>query len=278
MYKYLVTDHLFLHDYKLPQELATRQIRFISELGYDRLQLGNYNRLYDLIICFGRYQQQKLKFCGRTRFEQVGWPRYDLWYQHPEVDREGLLEKLNCDRYRPIVVWLPTFGELCSIDAYAETIGKLSDRYNIVVKPHDYTLLEEPERVELLKKLKLQAVITEPFDELQLYFVADCILSDYGNAPFGAVYTEHKLILLDLPDAYLNEFTGMGSSDIVLRNHYPSVDAGDNPDVLIRLIEGESYKLDKVRLNRLRDRLFGPLYGRSAQSAATILRAIDQFL
>ncbi|HEY9844272.1 MAG TPA: CDP-glycerol glycerophosphotransferase family protein, partial [Candidatus Obscuribacterales bacterium] len=183
MYKYLISDHIFLNDYHLMQELATHQIRLFSELGYDRLQLGNYNRLYDLILCFGRYQEQRLNFCKGTRFAQVGWPRYDAWFQEPDVDREALLDRLNCDRYRPVVLWLPTFGELSSIPAYAETISKLSDRYNIIVKPHDYTLLEEPEYLTLLYHNHLQTVLTDPFDELHLYFVTDCVLADYGNTP-----------------------------------------------------------------------------------------------
>lgn len=278
MYKYLISDHLFLHDYKLPQELAVKQIRFFSELGYDRLELGNYNRLYDMVICFGPYQEKRLNFCRKTRFAQVGWPRYDVWHQFPEIDREGLLDRLNCDRYRPVVTWFPTYGELSSIEAYAATIGRLSERYNIIVKPHDYTILEEPERIEMLKKLKVQSVITEPFDDLQLYFISDTILADYGNTGFGAVFTEHKLVLLDMPDAYAHEFTGMGSSDIILRNYYPSVDPGDNPDVLIRLIEGDTYQVDKVRLSRLRDRLFVSMHGRAAQNTANILKALEQYI
>lgn len=278
MYKYLVSDHLFLNDYHLMQDIGSKQIRFFSELGYDRLQLGNYNRFYDLILCFGRYQMQRLNFCSRTRFFQVGWPRYDDWFLDPDVDRDALLDRLNCDRFRPVVLWLPTFGELSSIEAYAELIPHLTERYNVVVKPHDYTLLEEPERMALLQKLHVQTVLTDPFDELQLYFVTDCVLADYGSTPFGAVYIDQRMVLLDLPDAYANEFTGMGSSDIVLRNHYPSIDPGDNPDVLIRMIEGDAYKIEPARLMRLRDRLFSPHYGRAAQEAATILRAIDQFL
>jgi hypothetical protein len=279
MYKYLVSDHLFLHDYKLLQEIGTRQIRFFSELGYDRLQLGNYNRLYDMVLCFGRYQELKLAFCSKgTKFFQVGWPRYDAWFQELTLDREALLDDLNCDRYRPVLVWLPTFGDLSSIDYYAETIGQLADRYNIIIKPHDYTLLEEFDRLEVMKRLKIQSLISTPFDEMLLYFIADCVLADYGSTPFGSLYCDKRMVLLDVPDAYNHEFTGMGSSDIVMRNHYPSVDPNDNPDTLIRLIEGETYNVDNVRLNRLRDRLFAPYYGRAAQEAATILGAIDQFL
>lgn len=278
LYKYLVSDHLFLNDYHLLQEIGSKHIRFFSELGYDRLQLGNYNRFYDMVMCFGRYQMQRLNFCSRTRFVQVGWPRFDDWFLEPEVDREALLDRLNCDRFRPVVLWMPSFGDLSSIEAYAEMIPHLTERYNVIVKPHDYTLLEEPERMAILNKLHVQTVLTDPFDELQLYFVTDCVLADYGGQPFGSLYLDKRMVLLDLPDAYAHPFTGMGSSDIVLRNHYPSIDPGDNPDTLIHLIEGDTYKVDSLRTFRLRERLFSSFYGRSSQEAATILGAIDQFI
>lgn len=279
MYKYLVTDHLFQQDYHLLQNIGVRQIRFISELGHDRLQLANYNRFYDLILCFGRYQISRLEFCRNTRFYAVGWPRLDSWFQHPEVDRDSILDYLNCDRYRPVLLWVPTFGELSSIPYYAESIAHLTDLYNVVVKPHDYTLLEEPENLKILRQMKMQTILTEPTDELLLYLVADYVLSDYGGAPFGAVYTEQRLILLDIPDAFSHEFTGIGSSDITLRNHFPSLDPGDNPDAWYRLLEGDDEPWrNSTRLYRMRERLFAPVYGRAAQEAANILGAIDLYL
>lgn len=279
MYKYLVSDQLFLQDYQLMHELGSRQIRFFSELGNDRLNLGNTNRFYDLFLCWGRYQQNKLSFCAPTPFFQVGWPHMDAWHEGMNVNVDLLLDSLNCDRYRPVLVWQPTFGDLSSIDAYAETLSLLTSRYNIVVKPHDYTLLEEPERVAFLKAQKFQTVLTEPFDELLLYVAADYVLADYGNTPFGAIYTDQRLILLDLPDASYHPFTGMGSSEITLRNYYPSVDPGDNPDVFIRLIEEDSEWQTTARQNRLRDRFFTPsLYGRSAKQAADVLNHLEQFI
>lgn len=278
LYKYLVTDHLFLNDYQLLQNLGQRQIRFFSELGYDRLNLGNNNRFYDLALCMGRYQVKRLSFCSNTRFFTIGWPRMDAWYEGLNIDLNTLLESLNCDRYRPVLVWLPTFGDLSSIEAYADMIGALVDRYNIIVKPHPYTLLEEPERLQILKDLRVQKLITEPYDELLLHVAGDYILSDYGGAPFGAVFTDQRLILMDIPDAFSHEFTGLNSSDVVLRNYYPSLDSGDNPDVLIGLIEGEDIWKNTARHNRMRDRLFSPNYGRAAQETASLLSAVEQFL
>lgn len=277
LYKYLVTDHLFLQDYHLLQNLGVHQIRLVSELGFDRLQLGNDNRFYDLILNFGRYQTQKLGFCRQTRFYSVGWPRLDRWFEGMDLDLPALLQQFNCDRYRPILLWMPTWGELSSIEAYANTLATLTDRYNLIVKPHDYTLLEEPERMQLLHQQRFQQVVTEPMDDLLLYAVADYVLADYGNTPFGALYTEQRLILLDLPDAFNHPLTGFGSSDVMLRNYFPSLDPKDNPDALVRLIEGPDRWKPTARYHRMRDRLFAPVYGRAAEETVRVLGAIEQF-
>lgn len=278
LYKYLVTDHLFLQDYQLLHKIGQKQIRFFSELGYDRLQLGNYNRFYDLILCMGKYQENRLSFCSQTRFVKVGWPQMDKWYEGIDVDLNSLLDRFNCDRYRPVIVWMPTFGDLSSIDYYAETIHSLIDRYNIIVRPHPYTILDEPERIDVLQKLRVQKVVVEPLDDLVLFALGDYILSDYGGAPFGAVFTDQRMILLDIPDAFSHEFTGLSSSDVVLRNYYPSIDPGDNPDTLIALIEGDDIWKNSARHHRMRDRLFAPNYGRAAHEAAALLASIEQHI
>jgi len=276
MYKYMVSDHLFLQDYKLMQNLGVRHIRIISELGFDRLQLGNDNRCYDIILSFGRYQINKLNFCSQTNFYPIGWPRLDRWYEGMNVNLHEILELLNCDRYRPVLVWMPTWGELSSIDLYAETLASLNSRYNIVVKPHDYTLLEEPERIKLLKDMHFQAVITEPFDDLLLYVAADYVLADYGGTPFGSIFTDQRLILLDVPEAFNHPFTGFGSSDVILRNYYPSLDVASHTEDFVRLIEGPDLWKRGARHNRMRDRVFAPMYGRASEEAAMILAAAAQ--
>lgn len=280
MYKYLISDHIFLSDYHLLSELGTRQVRFFCELGYDGLMLSNDNRFYDLFLCMGKYQRSKLRFCAPEHFHFVGWPQYDRWYAGIDIDIELLQNTFNCDRYRPVVLWQPTFGELSSIELYAPLIEKLSSRYNIVIKPHDYTLYEEPERMAQLMSLRgVQAVLTEPFDAVYLMVLADYVLADYGNTPFGAVYTDQQLLLLNVPNAYEHPFTGMGSVDINLRNYYPSLDPTDGVEDVVRILEMESpWSHNGVRLQRLRERLFLNFTGRAAMDSARFIAQLPQYL
>lgn len=279
LYKYLISDHIFLDDYHLLSDLGTRQVRFFCELGYDQLMLSNDNRFYDLFLCMGKYQPKQLHFCGSEHFHQVGWPQYDRWYAGMDVDLALLQDTFDCDRYRPILVWQPTFGELSSIDLYGPLIQRLSTRYNIVIKPHDYTLYEEPERMNYLMGLRgVQAVITEPFDAVYLMVLADYVLADYGNTPFGAVYTDQRVILLNVPEAHSHPFTGMGSSDITLRNYYPSLDPDSTLEDVVRLIEHEDPWQNSMRLQRLRERLFLNFTGRAAQQSANFIQSLERYL
>ncbi len=278
MYKYLVTDHIFLQDYHLLNEIATRQVRFFCELGYDQLRLSNDNRFYDLFLCMGKYQRLKLNFCSPTHFRMVGWPQYDRWFAGIDVDLDLLQQTFNCDRYRPVVIWQPTFGELSSIERFAPLIERLSTRYNIVIKPHDYTLYEEPERVTYLQSIKgIQAVITDPFDAVYLMVLADYVLADYGNTPFGAIYTNQRLLLLNVPEAHLHPFTGLSSSDITLRNYYPSIDPEDPLEKVVGLIEDEKHWQNTARQQRLKERLFMTVTGRAAKDSADILSRFVRF-
>ena len=178
------------------------------------------------------------------------------------------------------MLWQPTFGELSSIELYAPLIEKLSSRYNIVIKPHDYTVYEEPERMAQLMSLRgVQAVLTEPFDAVYLMVLADYVFADYGNTPFGAVYTDQQLLLLNVPNAYAHSFTGMGSADINLRNYYPSVDPSDGVEDVVRILEMESpWSHNGMRLQRLRERLFLNFTGRAALESARFIAQLSRYL
>jgi hypothetical protein len=279
LYRYLVSDHVFLQDYNLMNRLGSRQIRFISELGCDRLNLTNWNKLYDLIFCFGRYQERKLKFCQGIKIFQIGWPQFDGYFQNLEVDHDALLEKYNCDSQKPTLLWLPYFDSLCSIDIYAERMATLTERYNVLVKPHDYTLIEEYERVQLLDSLPFTAVIKQPTDLLELMWITDTVFSDYGNTPFPGLYCDKRQIMLHVPYAPEHEFVGFGSSDITMRSYLPTLQPDAKLEDLYELLEADKpWNRYEQKQNFLKDRFFASTYGSSSLLVAKILATLDHYI
>lgn len=279
LYRWLVTDHVFLHDYRLMNQLGRFQIRMMSELGCDRLQLSHWNQLYDLILCFGRYQAKKLKFCQKTHLMQIGWPQYEPYYQTQDSEQEDLHQFFHCDPQRPTLVWLPYFEAISSIELYAERLAALTADFNVVVKPHDYTLLEELERVQLLERLPFTHVIRTPVDTLQLMRVADFIFADYGNTPFPALYCDKRLILLNVPYAPEHEYVGFGSSDVSLRSYLPFLRPESSLEEIYALLHDERpWERFERKRHLLRERFFAATYGNSAQWTAEILNQLEEIV
>ncbi|MGE3724171.1 MAG: hypothetical protein AB7I41_01370 [Candidatus Sericytochromatia bacterium] len=279
LYRYLISDHVFLHDYNLMNRLGTRQIRFISELGCDRLNLTNWNKLYDMIFCFGRYQERKLKFCKGIWIFQTGWPQFDPFFQDVDIDLEGLQRKYNCDPNKPTLLWTPYFEALCSIEIYAERMAALTDRYNVIVKPHDYTHFEEYERVKLLEQLPFTSVTKRPTDLLELLVLADTVFADYGSTPFPPLYCDKRQILLHVPYAPEHEYVGFGSSDLTLRSYLPTLQPDAPLDAFYELLESEEPWLRyEQKQNTLKDRFFAATYGSSSQVTAKLLTTLDKYI
>lgn len=277
-YKFLVTDHVFLNNYQLLHQLGARQIRWISELGCDQLNLSHRNLIYDMILCFGRYQERKLKFCRHAWLMRVGYPRYDAFYQNVGYDMKALREEFNCSPSKPILLWMPGFDTFSSVEDYAETISMLSDRYNVLVKPHAYTLLDEPERMALLNSLSYTSMINEVYDDLPLLYMADFVLADYGHAPFSAIYLNKKILLLNVRGVSEHEFMGYGSSDLALRRSLPSVEPETPLIDWVSLFEDEDIWYKQVfQRERLQERYFHVNFGGGAKAVADIFSRVDEY-
>jgi hypothetical protein len=254
-------------DLAATRSIARFSLRFMYASGKAGWNFRPWNSMYDSILCFGPYQAQGLAFCDSALKIQMGYPRFDRFFNEP-IDRAQRLEELGLDPKRKTVVWLPTWSTLCSIDAFAPAVAALQEHHNVIVKPHPLTVSDEPERMQLLEPFR--CVIRESIDNVQLFQLADMLLCDYGGSAFGGIYTDRKLVLLDLPGAESNEVTGKDSSDIELRKYIPHLGA-DEPGLLGALLSEQADSIwaeqHKVRA-ALRELHFAQFYGYASQVAA----------
>lgn len=251
----------------LIQRLGVRNARFNYALGKSGWNLRPWNALYDLILCFGPYHVQAFSaFPGRK--VQMGYPRFDRYFNETQ-DRRALVRELGGDPEIPTIVWLPTWKELSSVGLYDEVISGLTRKFNVMVKLHPLMVTEEPQRVEQLLAHRFTKLITDSYDNLNLFRVADLMLCDYGGSPFGAIYVDLPFLLLDMPGAAEDDLTGRDSPDITLRQHLPSV---QRPQELLSALEDPRvWNVTSEARNQLRDFYFAPLQGRSARVAADAL-------
>jgi hypothetical protein len=249
------------------RDIARYSLRFMYGNGKAGWNFSEWNKIYDTILCFGPYQAKGLAFCDQTLKVQMGYPRFDRFFNEP-IDRVQRLQELGLDPTRKTVVWLPTWSNLSSIDVYAPAIALLQKDYNVIVKPHPLTLSTEEERMQ--KLAPFSCVIRESIDNVVLFQLADLLLCDYGGSAFGAIYTDRNVVLLDLPNAEADSMTGQDSSDIELRKHIAHVQADEADGLGLFLTEhAASYWAEQPRARaKLREEHFAPYYGYASQVAA----------
>lgn len=278
-YDVLVSNlSMFDHgDQPLNKALGNIQVRFMYALGKAKHNFSSWNSHYDLILCFGPWQAERLKQCCDAVTFQMGYPRYDEYFRNPSLI--GVAPPgLTLDPAKKTVLWLPTWLELSSISRYADAMAALCSDYNVIVKTHPLSVEYEPEVLAILDRYAFTAVIVTVYDNLNLFRCADYVVADYGGTAFGAVYLDKNLLLLNVPDAGQDALTGDDSPDILLREEIVNVDEQDRWK-LPALLADETLWAAQAKVRRsLRHKYFVNSYGFSAEMAVMALCNIETLL
>jgi hypothetical protein len=280
-YDIVVSNHsMYTHrSQPLTKALGHRQVRFMYALGKAKHNFASWNAHYDLILCFGPWQAERLRECCDAVPFQMGYPRYDAYFRDTSLQGTVPVD-LNLDPTKKTVLWLPTWLELSSISRYADAMAGLCERYNVIVKTHPLSA-EAPAdagAMEQLKQYPFTAVITWVYDNLKLFRCADFVVCDYGGTAFGALYLDKNLLLLNVPGAEQDELTGDASPDILLRNDIFSLDPDTRWQLAERLADDQLWQQQAAVRQHLRRHYFAPSYGFSAELAVLALRNIETLI
>jgi CDP-glycerol glycerophosphotransferase (TagB/SpsB family) len=269
-----------MHTYQskpISQVLGKRNIRFMYALGKAMHNFSDWNAHYDLILCYGPWQAERMKSCFDAVTFQMGYPRYDDYFS-TSAPAVALPSGKLLDTSKKTILWLPTWKELSSLEHFSDVMGWLSEKYNVIVKTHPLIATKEPEKLNVLHQYNFHSVITHSFDNLELFRLADLVVCDYGGTAFGAIYLDKPLLLLNLPDADKDPLVGDDSPDIMLRQEIINFDIKDRWQ-LHEAIETEDVWLKQVEIRRrLRDKYFFPSYGFSAEMAYFAIKNIEHIL
>lgn len=176
-----------------PCNVKVKKITLSYGAGKNLNTLHPNRRKMDFHLTYGKYDDQLLSLYTPTKI--VGNPKFDDWFNN-EFDQE-LLDNLahQLNPKKKTVLFLPTHGDLCSIDDLAVQLKKIPADYNIITKVH-YYWRREPER---LKKLQHPNIIllSDGADLLTLFKISDVVLADNSSAIFDAILADKPLALAD---------------------------------------------------------------------------------
>lgn len=164
------------------------------------------NTPYDYILCYSEYDQSFYRAYAET--EIIGFLRYANYKISNNVKR-GKKKK---------ILYLPTYGELSSIDEIIPILKTLRDKYRISIKLHHGTsfLKNENERVKSITNI-FDNVYTSNDSLEKLIDETDLVLSDRSGAIFDSIYLEKPVVAFS---RFKNYFHGKESLlDTLIRDH-----------------------------------------------------------
>ena len=135
------------------------------------------NIYYDLILCYSKYDADFLSVYAKTCIIS---PMKFVEFKKKQMNTK-----------KPVLLYLPTYGDVSSIEDILDSLQKLKSAYYIIIKLHHGTssLKNEKERID-----KVQLVADECVDHImplsELLSKSDVVLSDNSGAIFEAIYTK----------------------------------------------------------------------------------------
>lgn len=187
----IVCQTMFLH---LPLFEKTKIVMLQYGYAKEPHNYGTWRALADLCLVYGSYPEKKLSTYAPSK--AVGNPRLQLWYDEDFhlIAKNKYIHSI--DDGLLTVLYMPTWGELSSIDEYIGAVLGLSERYNVLIKLHHNTDLLEDGRLEKIETDRIHFFGAND-DALELLSISNIVISDYSGAIFDAIHCEKPVVLLD---------------------------------------------------------------------------------
>jgi CDP-Glycerol:Poly(glycerophosphate) glycerophosphotransferase len=264
----------------LPLQVGKKQIRYMYGADIsDGWSLQGWNEIYDIFLCHGVNDERELKnrFKGKTFV--MGYPRYDRFFAE-DIDLKPIKTEFAIDANKKTILWMPTLaGDYSSIPLFYEPLSKLSTKYNMVVRPHPFSFVQEKDLIKMLEDSNFNIDRTAQRDMNELFGIADVILVDNGGTPFSAIFLGKNVVFLDIPSSMLDDGSSsaavfIGSSVMELKEYLPVI-KNEEIEQIESMLESESfYKENDASVDMLFKKYFDSPRGGGAQRVAEYFKTL----
>jgi len=230
------------------------QVRMMYAGGKLRWNLGDWNKVYDYILCYGPYYTDlfKKKFKEIKTYE-VGYPRFDSFFGEP-INKIEALKKLGLDPNKKTITYLPTHGKLSSFEKFKSLILPLGKNYNVIIKPHPWLKIDP----NILEKNDGVRLIDRNYNNITCFQLADFVFADYGGSVLGSIYADKNLLLLDVEDP-LKDHLNMSkdSPDLIVRKYIHHIKDRCPPHTITKLLSDDLlWKKQSGIRKKMREKFF----------------------
>lgn len=210
----------------------------IENKGYfAAVKSWNFCEDFDLCLLYGEKIAKEFKDNGfNIKGKIIGYPRFD--------NIKKITESIFKND-KKIVLVAPTWSFESLLTKFTDSVIKLSEKYNVIVKPHNQTTMGKDCNVENFKKLirskSDSLVVYSNCDILPLMEYSDLMITDVSGCSNEYMFFDRPIIIAD--NDVLPVVTG--KKPII----WDSLPVCDNPDELLALVDFE-FENDSMRKKR----------------------------
>lgn len=258
----------------LPLQIGRKQIRYMygADLS-DAWSLMDWNEIYDIFLCHGVNDERivKERFSGKTFI--MGYPRYDDYFDS-KIDLSNIKKEFDVSDQKKTLLWMPTLGGAgSSIPVYAKLIADLDYEFNVIVRPHPLSFVQEKDFIYELERNNLKIDRSSTRNMNELFSAADLIIADYGGTPFSSIFIGKNLIFLDVPGADSLPIN-VDSSVLELKKYLP-VFTPENIQTLPKFLTSQiSLDENQKLIDYLFNKYFGSTRGGGSARVAKFLKSL----
>ena len=139
----------------------------------------------------GQYRIDQLRVKGvKTKLELTGFTKLDPLFNKSNNNLSQLKKSLGLNLNRKTILFAPTFYP-SSIERFGMTLGKLTEDYNVILKPQRklvHSLAKEYEHIKLLGP--------ETYNIIPYYQISDVLLTEASSTIYEMIALEKPVIVI----------------------------------------------------------------------------------
>lgn len=256
------------------------RIQIFHGVSFRNRGVREENLCYDKFFVIGPYMERLMEDTGLVesgdpRLVPIGFPKTDPLVDGT-LDRSKLLAECGLDGNRPVILYAPTGAAHNSLETMGEEVLRAlgaTDRYDILVKPHDHPkngAIDWPGVLAPLCGPHLRVV--RDADVVPLLHLADLLITDASSVANEFALLDRPIVFLDVP-RLLEEARAVGANlDLQTWGRRGGV-LVKTPDEIVQAVAeslAEPQRLSPVRRAIAQDLFFNP--GRATDAAVSWLR------
>ena len=201
-----------------PREVGTR-LQIFHGGSFRNKAVREDNAHADAYFVIGPYMQRAFSKAGIIREDDpralpMGFMKTDRLL-NGQLDRSALLDRYGFKGDRPVVLYAPTGQKHNSLETMGEAVLRSlteSDRFEIMVKPHDPPKNKSIDWFVRLGPMEDEHLcVTLDVDVIPLLFLADLLITDASSVSSEYSLLDRPMVFLDVPKLLAKARRGVGS-------------------------------------------------------------------